>query len=159
MESTWTVTGLASVEVETALQPEVAALLAQSDDVAARLYPRDYRRPITCESLRRPGAHVLIARLSGTAVGLCVVFERGDGTAEIKRMIVEEGARGCGVGAALLGKAHAEASKLGAHTALLEVGVYNTEAQALYRSAGYRPRQPFSPYQASPISLFMERPL
>ena len=46
-----TVTGLASVDVETSLQPEVARLLAHSDVVAARLYPGEYRRPITCESV------------------------------------------------------------------------------------------------------------
>ncbi|WP_158817752.1 N-acetyltransferase [Methylocapsa sp. S129] len=159
MGSARTVTDLASVEVETPLQREVAALLAHSDGVAARLYSGEYRRPITCESLGEPGAHVLVARLSGTAVGLCVVFERGDGTVEIKRMIVEESARGCGVGAALLSKAHIEASRLGAHAALLEVGIHNTEAQALYRGAGYKPREPFSPYKASPISLFMEQAL
>ncbi len=152
-----TVTGFVSVEVETSLQREVAALLAHSDVVAARLYPGEYRRPITSESLRKPGAHVLIARLSRTAVDLCVVFDRGDGTVEIKRMIVAEDARGRGVGAALLSKSHIEAGKLGAHTALLEVGIYNTEAQALYRGAGYKLREPFSPYNNSPISLFMER--
>jgi putative acetyltransferase len=150
-------TDQASVEMETSLQREVATLLAHSDAIAARLYPTEHRRPITCESLAKPGSYVLIARLSGTAVGLCVVYDRSDRTVEIKRMIVDEGARGRDVGTALLSKAHREASKLGAHTALLEVGVHNTEAQALYRGAGYRPRAPFSPYSASPISLFMER--
>ena len=159
MESIPTAPGWASVEVETSLQREVAALLAHSDVVAARLYPGEYRQSITPESLEKPGAHVLVARLTRAAVGLCVVFERGDGTVELKRMIVEEGSRGCGVGAALLSKAHSVASKLGAHTVLLEVGVCNAEAQALYRSARYKPRRPFSPYKASSISLFMERVL
>jgi putative acetyltransferase len=154
-----TVTGLASVDVETSLQPEVARLLAHSDVVAARLYPGEYRRPITCESLANPDSYVFIARLSGTAVGLCVVFDRGDRTVGIKRMIVDEDARGCGVGTALLSKAHMEASKLGAHAALLEVGIHNTEARALYRGAGYKARAPFSPHKASPISLFMARAL
>jgi putative acetyltransferase len=144
------------VEAESPLQPEVARLLGQSDGVAARLYPGEYRRPITAEALAKPGAHVLIARYSGAAVGLCVIFERGDGTVEVKRMIVDEATRGRGVGTALLRSAHAEARKLGAHTALLEVGVRNTEAQALYRGAGYEVRGPFPPHDASPVSLFME---
>jgi putative acetyltransferase len=84
------------------------------------------------------------------------VVERGDGTVEVKRMIVDQGTRGRGVGAALLWNAHAQARRLGAHTALLEVGVRNTEAQALYWRAGYRPCEPFPPYEQSPISLFME---
>ena len=144
------------VEAESPLQPEVAALLSQSNGVAARLYTGEYRRAITPEALAKPGIQVLIARYSGVAVGLCVLFERGDGTVEVKRMIVDEAARGRGVGTALLSGAHAEARRLGANTALLEVGVRNTEAQALYRGAGYRKRGPFAPYDATPISLFME---
>ena len=72
-----------SVNIETALQSEVSALLSQSDSVAAVLYPGEYRRPITAESLAKPGTHVLIARLAERAVGLCVLFERGDGTTEL----------------------------------------------------------------------------
>jgi putative acetyltransferase len=145
------------VGVESPLQGEVAALLSQSDAVAARLYPGEYRRPITPEVLAKPGTHLLVARRAGIAVGLCVVFERGDHTVELKRMIVDEKARGRGVGAALLCGAEAETGRLGARAVLLEVGVRNTEAQALYRRVGYEPREPFPPYRASPISLFLER--
>jgi putative acetyltransferase len=147
------------VEAESPLQPEVARLLGQSDGVAARLYPGEYRRPITPEALAKPGTHVLVARHLGAAVGLCVIFERDDGAVEVKRMIVDDAARGRGVGTVLLRSAHAEAKRLGAHTALLEVGVRNTQAQALYRSAGYKRREPFPPYEASPVSLFMQLPL
>ena len=40
-----------------------------------------------------------------------------------------------------------------------EVGVRNTEAQALYRRTGYMVRDEFPPYRPSPISLFMEKRL
>jgi putative acetyltransferase len=145
------------VKVETPLQREVAALLAQSDAVAAVLYPGEYRHPITSASLAKPSTRVLIARRAGTAIGLCVLFDRGDGTVEVKRMIVDEGRRGEGAGTALLNGAHVEARKLGAHKTLLEVGVRNVEAKALYRGAGYKTRESFQPYEASPISVFMER--
>lgn len=147
-----------TVKVESPLQGEVAALLLQSDAVAARLYPGEFRRPITPEALSKPGIHLLVARRR-TALGCCALFERNDGTAELKRMIVDEASQGQGVGAALLASAEATARRLGAHTVVLEVGVRNTEAQALYCGAGYGPRDPFSPYQASPISLFLERRL
>lgn len=148
-----------SVNIETALQSEVSALLSQSDSVAAVLYPGEYRRPITAESLAKPGTHVLIARLAERAVGLCVLFERGDGTTELKRMIVDAGARGAGVGMALLRRAEAQALTLGAWAMLLEVGTRNTEAQQLYRRGGYAPCEPFAPYTATSISLFMTRVL
>jgi putative acetyltransferase len=69
---------------ETPLQTEVSALLSQSDAVAARFYPGEYRRQITAETLNRPGTNVLVARLAGKAVGLCAVFDRGDKTVELK---------------------------------------------------------------------------
>ena len=145
------------VTADSPLQREVVVLLGQSDMVAARLYPGEYRRPITVESLAQLGTHVLVARLAGKAVGLCVVFERSDNAVELKRMIVDAEARGQGVGAALLCGALDQGRQLGATTVLLEVGIRNREAQALYRGAGFLDREPFPPYEASPISLFMER--
>lgn len=132
------------------------ALLRQSDEVAAHLYPGEFRRPITPEALAKPGIHLLVARQE-TAIGCCALFERGDGTAELKRMIVGAALRGKGVGAALLAGAEAVARHVGLHTVMLEVGTRNTEAQALYRRAGYEPCEPFSPYQATSISLFLSR--
>lgn len=143
--------------VEAARQDDVATLLRQSDLVAELLYPGEFRRPITADYLANPGTHVLVARLVGEAVGMCVVFDRGDATIEVKRMIVDHNARGRGAGSSLLDAAHSHGVALGARLALLEVGTRNVEAQALYRKAGYMFRGPFAPHNASPISLFMER--
>lgn len=146
-----------SVTIEHALQSEVSDLLAQSDAFAARLYPGEYRRPITAESLAKSGTYVLVARIAGKAVGLCVLFDRGDHTMELKRMIVDESGRGAGVGMALLRAAEVEALRLNARAILLEVGTRNTDAQKLYRRGGFQLCEPFSPYTTSPISLFMRR--
>ncbi len=147
------------VKEESPLRDEIAALLRQSDAVASRLYPGEFRRAITPEALAKPGTHLLVARNGTEAAGCCALFNRGDGTAELKRMIVDGAARGQGVGFALLMGAETVARSLEAHTVMLEVGIRNIEAQALYRRAGYRPCDPFPPYQASPISLFLERRL
>lgn len=72
-------------------------------------------------------------------------------------MIVVEAARGQGVGATLLRAAEDEARRRGTQAILLEVGTRNSAAQSLYLRAGFRPRAPFPPYEASPISLFLER--
>ena len=151
--------GSVSVGIESPLQAQVASLLAQSDAVAAALYPGEYRRPITVRSLAEPEAYVVVARIDGKAAGLCVVFDRGDGTTELKRMIVDAGLRGAGIGGALLRGAEAHSRRLGAKAMLLEVGTRNIEAQQLYRRSGYRACGPFPPYAATPISLFMSREL
>lgn len=145
------------VSIEPPIQAEVSSLLREADAVAAALYPGEDRRPITAKSLEKPGTYVLVARCAGKAVGLCVLFHRADKTAELKRMIVDRNARGMGIGKALLQGAEAEALRLGAQEIVLEVGIRNTEAQALYRRAGYQPCDAFPPYKALPISLFMHR--
>ncbi|SMC96460.1 GNAT family N-acetyltransferase [Rhizobium sp. RU36D] len=147
------------VSLEPALQTEIQDLLRQSDAVAAALYPGAFRRAITAASLNHQGTHVLVARRAGKAAGLCVLFDRGDGAMELKRMIVDEAARATGVGVALVRAAHSTARNLGACTLLLEVGTRNLAAQALYAREGYRLRDAFAPYHPSPISLFMERDL
>ncbi len=42
---------------------------------------------------------------------------------------------------------------------LLEVGIRNDAAFAMYRRAGFAPRGAFAPYQPSPISRFLEKTL
>lgn len=145
--------------VETPLQEEIAILLRQSDAVAAALYPGSFRRAIDPAALAAPGIRLLVARIDGRAAGCCALFDRGDGTAEVKRMIVGDAFRRRGVGTALIAGAEREATRLGIGTLLLEVGTRNEEAHAMYRRAGFLPRGEFAPYDATPISRFLEKRL
>ena len=151
---------MVTVQEETPRQAEVAALLRQSDALAAELYPNAYRRPLNPDTLDAPGIHLFVARTgAGLAAGCCALFDAGDGTGELKRMFVDTRFRGLGVGAALLHALEAAARAKGIHLIQMEVGVRNTDGQALYRRAGYQERGPFGNYQASPISLFFEKRL
>ena len=148
------------VREESPLQAEVAALLRESDAVAALLYPGEYRRPLNLGTLSAPGIRLFVARgEDGAAAGCCALFEGGDGTAELKRMIVGAAHRGRGAGAALLRGVEEAAPRLGLRLIRLEVGIRNIGAQGLYRRMGYRDRGPFAPYEASPLSLFLEKAL
>jgi putative acetyltransferase len=147
-----------TVREESPRQAEVARLLQQSDALAASLYPGEYRRPLNPETLDAPGISLFVARADDqTAAGCCALFDAGDGTAELKRMIVDPGRRRLGVGKALLQAMEAAAATGGIHLIRMEVGVRNTDGQALYRRMGYRERGPFGPYKPSPISLFFEK--
>ena len=145
------------VAVESPHQEEIAALLRQSDAVAATLYPGAFRRAITPASLDAPGITLFVARLAGRAIGLCALFDRGDGSAEIKRMIVDEAHRGSGAGASLLATLEIEAARRGIRTVLLEVGIRNEAAYALYCRAGFTPCAAFAPYKPDPISRFLAK--
>lgn len=150
---------MVSVREETLRRDDIASLPRQSDDLAALPYPDEYRRKLDPEALAAPGIHVLVARNGPLAVGCRALIERGDGTAELKRMIVDARARNQGVGTALIWAVEATAVRLGLHRILMEVGVRNTDGQALCRWAGVTERGPFAPYETSPISLFFEKPL
>ena len=70
-----------TVAVETPHQAAVAALLRQSDAVAAALYPGAFRRAIDPASLDRPGTTLLVARQAGRAAGCCALFDHGESEA------------------------------------------------------------------------------
>ena len=148
-----------AVRVETPLQEAVAALLRQSDAVAAALYPDAPRRAIDPRTLAVPGTHLLVARMDGIVAGCCALFEQGEASAELKRMIVDARCRGQGIGVELLRAAEVEAARRGITTLRLEVGIHNEAAHAMYVRAGFAPRGPFGSHAASPISRFLEKPL
>ncbi|MCA3378079.1 MAG: GNAT family N-acetyltransferase [Roseomonas sp.] len=145
------------VAVESPQQEDIAALLSQSDAVAAALYPGAFRRAITPASLDAPEISLFVARIAEHAIGCCALLDRGDGTAEIKRMIVDEAHRGSGAGASLLAALDGAAERRGIRTLLLEVGIRNVAAYALYRRAGFTPCAAFAPYIADPISRFLAK--
>lgn len=145
------------VSVETPRQSEVFDLLRQSDAYSASLYPVEGRKPLSVEALSAPGVHFLVARLDGLAVGCCALIALGDGTGELKRMVVDEGARQRGVGRALLAAVEAAAVRSGLQLVQMEVGARTISAHALYRGAGYRDRGPFGTHSLSPHSIFLEK--
>ncbi len=147
------------VAAETPRQPEVAALLRLSDEIAATLYPGEPRRALNPETLDQPGIHLLVARRDGVAAGCCALLEALEGTAELKRMVVDPAQQRQGVGRALLHGAEALARARGITLLRLEVGIRNAAGEALYRAEGFRDGAPFGTYRASPISRFLEKPL
>ena len=71
---------------------------------------------------------------------------------EIKRMFVVPEARGLGVARRILAHLEATAQTAGAASIVLETGLRQPEAIALYESAGYRPVAGFGHYADSPLS-------
>lgn len=72
--------------------------------------------------------------------------------AEIKRMYVAPAARGRGLARAMLSHLEASAREHGAEVVVLETGLRQPEAMALYESSGYEPVPPFGYYKDGPLS-------
>jgi len=90
----------------------------------------------------------------------CGAIRRLDAeVAEIKRMFVEPGSRGRGIGTRLLTVLEAEARRLGVTRLVLETGVRQPEALALYARAGFIRVAGFGEYAGSPLSVCLEKEL
>jgi GNAT superfamily N-acetyltransferase len=79
--------------------------------------------------------------------------------AEIKRMYVVPAARGAGHARAVLAELERTAAASGIEVLVLETGMRQPEAIALYTSAGYEPVPPFGHYRDSPLNRCFGRRL
>ena len=175
------------MSVSISLAPIVGAeadhLLVLSDEYMAALYPAESNHLVSSESLRTGDAIFLGAFTSSTMssssetadqpektrgllsdgdVGECIGcvaarFYREAGYAEIKRLYVQEAYRGRGLSRTLMNAIEAEILAEGIDCARLEMGIYQPEADALYRSIGYRDIPPFGDYLVDPLSQFLEK--
>ncbi|MGX2995237.1 GNAT family N-acetyltransferase [Streptomyces sp. JNUCC 64] len=82
-----------------------------------------------------------------------------DGDAEIKRMYVTPEARGRGLARRILAALEDDARAAGRTRMVLETGIIQPEAIALYESSGYEPCDKFGLYRDSPLSRCYAKPL
>ena len=140
-------------------QSEIIGLLTDGERYAATLYPPESNHQLPLAALRAPHVRFLVARdAGGRAVATAAIALFGE-WAELKRMWVTPEARGKGVAQAILAALEAKARQEGAGSLMLETGIKNHAALALYERAGFRRCGPFGEYLPDPISVFMEKPL
>jgi len=95
------------------------------------------------------GAFLVLYR-RGTPVGCGALRLLDAETAELKRMYVSPLERGKGLGRHLVHALEAEARALGARRLVLETGIRQAAALALYRATGFQPIPLFGEYCLSP---------
>ena len=146
------------IAIEPARQPDVERLLHLSDEFALGLYPADECFLLDVSELEAPGVEVFVAREEGDAVGIAALVPH-DGTAEMKRVFVEDRARGRGIAAALLEAVEYAARAAGHPELLLETGPLSVGAIALYEKHGYEHIPLFGQYIGSESSVCMRKRL
>ena len=135
-------------------------ILALNAELSSR-YPEDgacHFRLDADEVAEGRGAF-LVAYQGEKAIGCGAVRRTEEGTGELKRMYVCLEERCRGVGRAILDALEVEAKKLRIHKLLLETGIRNPEAIALYERAGFSRIPAFGEYVGSPISVCMAKDL
>lgn len=95
------------------------------------------------------GAFLVVYR-DGTPVGCGALRVLEPGTAELKRMYVAPTERGRGLGRRLVDALEAEARALGVRRLVLETGIRQEAALALYRATGFEPIPLYGEYVNSP---------
>jgi putative acetyltransferase len=148
-----------TVDIENPRQSDVLALLQLGDDFALSLYPAESYYGLDVTALERAEVSLYVAREDGVALGTAAIVDRGDGSAEIKRMFVTDTARGLGIGRALLAAIEAHARAADISLVQLETGLPQAAAIALYERSGYQHIPRFGQYVNDPTSYCMEKRL
>jgi putative acetyltransferase len=149
----------ATIGAEPARQPELLELMRQGDEFTLALYPPESSHLLGVEELERPGVTVFVARDGGDAIGMAALVERGDGSAELKRMFVPPAARGRGIAGAILRTVEAHAIDRGVRLIQLETGPLQDSAIRLYERSGFTLIPNFGKYFGDDNSVCYEKAL
>ena len=141
--------------------PEARELHALSAQEFAWRYPDDGPNgsPLLRADLAPGRGALLIARADGRAAGCGALRTLEGTTGELKRMFTRREWRGQGVGRALLRELECVARELGLRRLVLETGIRQPEAIALYERGGFERIPPYGGYADSAISLCLQKDL
>jgi GNAT superfamily N-acetyltransferase len=133
--------------------PVVGTLLAAAMADLAGRYGTGDETPVEPGEFDHPEGGFFVAYLDGRPVGCAGWRSRGEdgGTAELKRMYVAPEARRHGVARELLAAAERDAAGQGRKRMILECGLRQPEAIALYEASGYRRIEDFGHYRGQPM--------
>lgn len=163
--------GAPDVEEVPVAHPDAVRLRAELDAELLTLYPElsdgVAGGPAGLEALADGALVTVVARRAGAAVGCASLArardltgpEPADRTGELRRVHVAPAARRSGVAAAMVRALERRAVALGMTHVVLETGIRQPAAVALYRSLGYRPVFPFGDWQDDALGLFLGRSL
>lgn len=101
----------------------------------------------------------VLALDDGQPVGCGCWKPHGPATGELKRMFVRPEVRGRAIAARIVAALEAWAGEEGVTTMVLETGIHQPEAIALYTRCGYARIDRFAPYVDMPDSVCMSRSL
>ncbi|MGV9659741.1 GNAT family N-acetyltransferase [Streptomyces koyangensis] len=140
----------AARELTRALHAEQRAAYGRADDPEAT-EPAEFAPP--------KGAFLVVVRPDGAALACGGWRTAAGATAEIKRMYVSPAARGHGLGSHVLAALESDARSHGMTRVILETGVRNLAALALYTRRGYAPIAPYVAGRDPRVNRALGKPL
>jgi GNAT superfamily N-acetyltransferase len=139
--------------------PSVTAAVAVLQQEYVRRYGSQDAAVMMPAEFAEPDGLFLVSEVDGEIVAMGG-WRRHDETAvEIKRMYVPERYRRKGYARAVLAELERRAAAAGYRRIVLNTGVEQPEAVAMYQSAGYQPSAGFGHYAHAPLALFFGKDL
>lgn len=151
-----------SIAVETPLQDDVRALVAELNAYLHPLTPDAFQFQMTVEQMADTATTLFVARDdTGHAVGMGALKVHSTEMGEVKRMYARPEVRGQGIGSILLAAVTGLARRKGLSILMLETGEAPgfENAWRLYERAGFTRRGAFLDYPDSGWSRFYEKPI
>ena len=127
-------------------------LVAEVQQEYVKRYGGHDETPVDPAEFAPPYGRFLVARVGSEAIGCAGLRRHGDGVVEVKRMFVRTEHRRRGHARRLLAALEDIAREQGDTRVVLETGMAQPEAIALYASAGYTPIEGFGHYKDAPLS-------
>lgn len=145
---------------EVALDSDLARSLIDEVQLEyVRRYGGRDATPVDPGEFAAPHGTFLVARVGDAAIGCAGLRRHGEGVVEVKRMFVRSGHRRRGHARRMLSELEDWARGHGYQRVVLETGMAQPEAIALYASAGYAPVEGFGHYRCSHLSRSFGRDL
>jgi GNAT superfamily N-acetyltransferase len=132
--------------------PSAEWLIAQLQQEYVVRYGGPDTTPVEPAEFAQPRGRFVVGYLDVEPVAMGGIRLIDDDTAEIKRMFVAPSWRGRGLSRLVLAGLEGLAVDMGATRVVLETGLRQPEAMALYASAGYQRIPGFGHYRDEPLS-------
>jgi putative acetyltransferase len=151
------VAGAVTIAVETPLQDDVRALVAELNEALLALTPREFCHHMTVEQMADGSTTTFVARDNGRAVAIGALRRDRDGIAEVKRMYTRPDHQGRGIGGAILAEVEALARRENIRRLVLETGDRHPAAWRVYERGGFTRCSAFLGYPDTKWSVFYEK--
>jgi putative acetyltransferase len=145
------------IAVETPLQDDVRALIAELNSALLALTPPEFCFHMTAEQMASHDTTVFVARDRGAAVACGALRRHEGGIGEVKRMYTRPSHRGRRIGAMIVERIGSLARSEGLNSLVLETGDRHAAAWAVYERAGFARCGPVLDYPDSEWSVFYRK--
>ncbi len=137
-------------EVQPIDSPVALALIEEVQAEYVIRYGSRDETPVDVTEFERPAGSFVVLLVDGEPAGMVGLRRHSDDEVEVKRMFVRTPLRGRGLSRRLVAWVEEEARALGYRRILMETGMQQPEAMALYVSSGYEEIAGFGYYADSP---------